>query len=122
MFLFRYDQRFEEAGRDPELCDKLLKELQRARRSSWISLVALVLILLLAAGWLLIVLKRAILSITNGSGCPPFVDWLLANKGILWVSAGPLILTIATSYVRMVGFDAQIKLLLFLRAQQNRPS
>ncbi len=122
MRLFPDDRRFEEAGRDPELCEKLLKDLQRGRRNCLIGQLIVVAITLLVGGWLVMMLNRGVQAIMVGAPPPAVVDWLLPRKDILLVVAGPLTFFLVWNHVSMVAFDTRIKMLLFLRARQDRPS
>jgi hypothetical protein len=114
MRLFRSDRIFEEALTKPDGYEKLLTQLQRARKWAFVCHVGFLIAMLAACGWILVVACRAI------KGTPsPMAEWLLANRGLLVVIAGPLIGTIIQQFVFMMHCDACVKMMLVFRGRQN---
>ena len=113
MKLFRTDKLYEDAARTAEDSDTLLRRLRRSRRNSCIIFGALCLLVLLFCAWGLVLASQWF---RNPSQELP----ALLSKD-LWAFA-LLILGIGLmEFVWMVSYDTQIKMLLFLRNQTNRP-
>jgi hypothetical protein len=124
MRLFPDDRRFEEAGRNPELCDKLLRDLQRSRKSIVFQIIFVGVVLLAAIGWLLMKLRQCLA--TPSIPLPHWLEVLMTDKSTFLIAAGlvagPMLFFFGQSFVLLMNQDTRIKMLLFLRAQQNRPS
>lgn len=120
MKIFASDRLFEEAARSPESCDKLLKKLRRARMFSLIAGLALGLIPIALGIPLIVGLMRFLNSPFTVS--PPTLAGHSVSAAMIWAAALPLLVGIITQIIFMMHCDACIKMLLFVRGQQNSSS
>ncbi len=122
MFLNRFDRIFEEAGRSPDSCDKLLKRLQRSRKLCLISILVLALVALALCLWAFIPLMRWLNSPTFP--IPPSVDRLVSSipPSLIYTISVPFFIGLALDFAFMLHNDVCIKMLLFMRGHQTRPT
>lgn len=117
----RFDRFFEEAGRSPECCDKLLKRLLLARKLCLISFFGILLTALAICLWAFIPLMSFISSPTFPPPHP--VDRILSIPPSLIITiAVPFIIGLAFDFAFLLHNDVCIKMILFMRGHQTRPT
>ena len=122
MIFNRFDRLFEEASSSPECCDKLLKRLQRSRKLCVISFLVLALIALALCLSAFIPLIGWLRSPTFPM--PPSVDWIVSSipPSLIYTVSVPFFIGIALNFAFMLHNDVCIKMLLFMRGHQIRPT
>jgi predicted nucleic acid-binding Zn ribbon protein len=114
MFVNRFDRLYEEAGRSSDSCDNLLKRLERSRHLYIISFLVLLLFALAVCVWAFIRLMRWFESPTLS--VPPSLD------RVIYPLVVPFCIGLAFDFALILHTDVCIKMLLFMRGHQTRPT
>ncbi len=121
MKLFKSDQLFEEAGRSPESCEKLIARLKRQRRVRWIVLLGTVVITIGFCVWGFVLALRVLYWMETKS--PSLPEPNLPFDATLIKMLTPMVLVfMITQIINISHNDACLKMLLILRAQQGLSS
>ena len=121
MNLFKTDQLFEEAGRSPESCEKLIVRLKKWRRGFLINLIGTVVVVTGFCVWGLVLSTRAFNAIVAGNSHSPDTD-LPFDASLVRMLTPMVLVFLVTQIIMIQHHDACLKLLLFMRAQQGLSS
>lgn len=112
------DRMFEAAARDRASSDRLLGQLRKARKFTFICIFS-VAVPFLTVGVSLFVMIFRWLHSPQFPIQPPLLNWSTSHPHVIWIIGGGAVFITLLQVILMLNLDTQLKVLLLVRGQKE---